>query len=138
MLFTTPTQFAVLGLVLVAGWLLGLASHPGGGKWKQRYAAERDAHAAHRKDVEARLAAAETRNAELEREHERLRAAPPVVAERAPLGNRVVDDAIIADPRGRERVVPMTTRAASAARPAYPVGERRGWFDFGPQSTRRI
>ena len=132
MLFTTPTQFAVLGLVLVAGWLLGLASHPGGGKWKQRYAAERDAHAAHRKDVEARLAAAETRNAELEREAERLRVAPSVVAERAPPGTRVVDDAVVTDPRHRDRVVPMTSRAASAARPAYPVGERRGWFDFGP------
>lgn len=138
MLFTTPTQFAVLGLVLVAGWLLGLASHPGGGKWKQRYAAERDAHAAHRKDVEARLAAAETRNAELEREQERLRTAPPVVAERAPMGSRVVDDAIVTDPRTRGRVAPMTTRAASAARPAYPVGERRGWFDFGPRPSHRV
>lgn len=134
MLFTTPTQFAVLGLVLVAGWLLGLASHPGGGKWKQRYAAERDAHATHRKDVEARLAAAETRNAELEREQERLRTATPVVAERG----RVVDDAVVTDPRHRERVAPMTSRAASAARPAYPVGERRGWFDFGPRPTHRI
>ncbi|MBB4616200.1 hypothetical protein [Sphingomonas abaci] len=138
MLFTTPTQFAVLGLVLVAGWLLGLASHPGGGKWKQRYAAERDAHAAHRKDVEARLATAETRNAELEREVERLRTAAPVVTERAPAGTRVVDDAVVADPRQRDRVVPVTGRAASAARPAYPVGERRGWFDFGPRPARRI
>ena len=45
-LFSTPTQFAALGLVLIAGWLLGLASHPGGKKWKARYLAERDAHGA--------------------------------------------------------------------------------------------
>ncbi|HCB76227.1 MAG TPA: hypothetical protein DEP91_08635, partial [Sphingomonas bacterium] len=37
MLFSTPTQFAVLALCLVAGWLFGLASHPGGKKWKERY-----------------------------------------------------------------------------------------------------
>lgn len=124
MLFTTPTQFAVLVLALVAGWLLGLASHPGGGKWKQRYAAEREAHAAHRREVEARLTAAEARNAELEREHERLRTAPPVTRE------TVVEDRTVRTPL-RDRI-----GAASAARPAYPVGERRGWFDFGDRRPR--
>lgn len=119
MLFTTPTQFAILALALVAGWLLGLASHPGGGKWKQRYAAEREAHAGHRREVEARLTAAEARNAELEREQERLRTAPPATRE------TVVDDRVVRTPL-RDR-----TGAATAARPAYPAGERRGWFDFG-------
>lgn len=28
-LFSTPTQFAALALIFVAGWLFGLASHPG-------------------------------------------------------------------------------------------------------------
>ena len=36
MLFTSPTQFAVLALCLVAGWIFGLASHPGGKKAKLR------------------------------------------------------------------------------------------------------
>ena len=43
MLFTTTTQWVALFLVLVAGWLLGLASHTGGRRWRERYAAERDA-----------------------------------------------------------------------------------------------
>ena len=117
MLFSTPTQFAVLALLLVAGWLFGLASHPGGRKWKERYLAERDAHAAYRKDADTRIVAAKgdvdsrvttanQRIAELERENERLRRAAPVTSQT------------------------IAPRAAPVARPAYPVGERRGWFDF--------
>lgn len=105
MLFSTPSQWAVLALVLIAGWFFGLASHSGGRKWKERYAAERDAHAAHRKDVETRLAGADRRTAELERENARLAKVAPVTA--------------------------ATIRPATAARPAYPAGERRGWFDWG-------
>ena len=132
MLFTTPTQFAACALLLIAGWLFGLASHPGGRKWKERYAAERDAHAANRKQWEAehkkltsqadeRIAAAKTgideretehkaRIAELERENDRLRKAAPVTAQT------------------------IAPRAQTAARPARAVdadGRRRGWFDFG-------
>ncbi len=117
MLFTSTTQFAVLGLVLIAGWLFGLASHPGGRKWRTRYATERDAHAAQVKDTETKLSAAQARIAELERENHRLASAQPAAA--API---------------TERVAPASTYrpvAATAARPAYPAGERRGWFDFG-------
>lgn len=101
MLFTTPTQWAALALALVAGWLLGLASHPGGKKWKTRYLAERDAHAELRRTQGTRVAELERENAriaqlerdnarladlerdharvaELERENERLRAAVPM------------------------------------------------------------
>lgn len=88
MLFTTPTQYIALAVALVAGWLFGLASHPGGKKWKVRYAAERDAHAATNKRI-----------AELERENARLvKDRPTVVEERVvrddrPLtGDRVVRD----------------------------------------------
>jgi cell division protein FtsB len=120
MLFSTPTQWVVLALCLVAGWLFGLASHPGGGKWKARYLAERDAHAANRKQAEARLAETRTgdsqavadlkaRNAELERENARLRSAAPVTA------------------------ATVAPRTLAAARPAYAPGERRGWFDWGPR-----
>ncbi|MGN6375001.1 MAG: hypothetical protein ACTHMG_05545 [Sphingomonas sp.] len=87
MLFQTPTQYAVLVLLLVAGWFFGLASHPGGRKWKTRYEEERDAHAAYRRDIEAqrnadaeRIATLERRNTELERDlhaaHTAVPAAP--------------------------------------------------------------
>jgi predicted flap endonuclease-1-like 5' DNA nuclease len=88
MLFQTPTQYAVLVLLLIAGWFFGLASHPGGRKWKTRYAEERDAHAAYRKEVEARreadadrIATLERRNAELEKD----RRAADVAVPTAPL-----------------------------------------------------
>jgi predicted flap endonuclease-1-like 5' DNA nuclease len=75
MLFHTPTQYAVLVLLLIAGWLFGLASHPGGRKWKTRYQEERDAHAAYRAEIEAqrktdaeRIAELERRNAALEKD----------------------------------------------------------------------
>jgi hypothetical protein len=80
MLFTTTTQYVALAVALIAGWLFGLASHPGGGRWKQRYAEEREAHALARRDYDAQLADAKTRNAELERENVRLAKAAPVTA----------------------------------------------------------
>ncbi|OWK28283.1 hypothetical protein [Sphingomonas mucosissima] len=113
MLFTTPTQWMALAVALIAGWLLGLASHPGGRKWKQRYAEERDVHGRTRKDLDARLAEREARVAELERENARLTQATPVVATTA-------------------TNAPMTTTRAplaqSAARPAGSMRPR--WFDW--------
>ena len=120
MLFTTTTQWVVLFLALVAGWLFGLASHPGGRRWRERYAAERDAHAVTRQDADARtaegnaratatnveadarLAEANARIAELERDHARLAAAGPVTA---------------------ATVVPLTpiTPVTASPAPAYPV-----------------
>lgn len=71
----TTNQWAILFLVLVLGWLLGLISRSGGKKWKRAYEAERDARA----EEQAELEAARTRIAELEA------ARPaPVVAARAP------------------------------------------------------
>lgn len=64
----TPTQWIILLLVLVLGWVLGLMSRSGGGRWKRELAAERELHAATRRDYEARIA-------ELERE--RARDLPP-------------------------------------------------------------
>ena len=125
-LFSTPTQFAALALVFIAGWLFGLASHPGGKKWKARYHAERDAHAAAKKDADIRAAAAEKRAVEAEHENARLvKATPvapvaPVTTTRAP----VEDRSIFTSPNTR----PV---AASSARPAYNTdGTKRGWFDF--------
>lgn len=112
----TTTFALILVLVLIGGWLLGLASSSGGRKWKDRYLAERDAHAAYRRDADTRVAAADARTAELEREHARLARTAPVTA---------------------ATVAPRATAAASAARPAYPVGERRGWFEFDRNSSTR-
>jgi hypothetical protein len=115
----TVEQWLIVALVFVAGWLLGLASHPGGRKWRERYAAERDAHAAYRRDADARVATAETRHRELETEHARVIAAPATTT-----GTTTIADT---SRRPVERH-PVETRVI---RPTAPAGERRGWFDFG-------
>ena len=51
----TGNGWFILGLTLVVGWLLGLLSRSGSGKWKAAYNRERDAHLALRKDHEALL-----------------------------------------------------------------------------------
>lgn len=57
MIFETPTQFAVLALCLLAGWLFGRA---GGGRRERARLREIEAeHAAYRRDAEARIRAAE-------------------------------------------------------------------------------
>lgn len=81
MLFTTATEWAALALTLLGGWLLGLASHPGGRKWRDRYNAERDAHAAARRDADTRLEAADARLRELDGDRGRLGAADARIAE---------------------------------------------------------
>jgi len=58
MLFTTPSQFAVLALCVLAGFIFGLAARSGG-KTKARLRAVEAEHAAYRRDAEARIAAAE-------------------------------------------------------------------------------
>lgn len=60
----TPNQWAILALVLVLGWLIGLLSRSGGAKWRRAY----DDEVAVRKNAEAQLAAARERIAELERQ----------------------------------------------------------------------
>ena len=110
----TTTQWAIVALVFVAGWLLGLASHPGGRKWRERYAAERDAHATYRRDADARVAAAEERHRMLERDHARLASAEPVAVAPATGGTTVINEAPA--PRPVETVV---------IRPGDRVEERR-------------
>ena len=119
----TTTFALILVLVLIGGWLLGLASSPGGARWKQRYAAEREAHAASRRDADTRIAAADARTTELEREHARLATAAPAAA--GTVAPRTTS--VIAAPRATSAVT---------VRPAHPVGERRGWFDFNRPPVR--
>ncbi|AIT05974.1 hypothetical protein MC45_05690 [Sphingomonas taxi] len=125
MLFTTTTQFVALALCLVAGWFFGLASHGGGRKWKTRYADEREAHAGYRKQGDAALVDANRRIAELERENDRLaRAGETVPVAAAP---------VAAAPTIGERLT-GSARPVRTVRPAYPAGNRPGWFDFGDRS----
>lgn len=60
----TPNQWAIVALVLVLGWLIGLLSRSGGAKWRRAYNDE----VAVRKNIEAQLASARERIAELERQ----------------------------------------------------------------------
>lgn len=108
MLFQTPTQFAVLLLLLVVGWLFGLASHPRGRKWRRAYDEERLNYAGYRDDAENQLKDADRRIAELERENARLRTdldkVRPVVA--------------------ASEAVPAGTVASAQPAP------KRGWFSW--------
>lgn len=74
MLFSTPTQFAVLALCLIAGWIFGLATAPGGRRNRERLREVEAEHAIYRKDAEARIRAAEA-------DRDRLVRASPVAAQ---------------------------------------------------------
>ena len=54
--FFTPNQWAVVALVLVAGWLLGLMSRSNGSRYRTEYEREREAHLALRRDYDTHLA----------------------------------------------------------------------------------
>ena len=147
MLFTTPTQFAALICLFVAGWLLGLASHPGGRKWKDRYLAERDAHAGVRKDGDTRIADADRRIAdanrrieELERENARLASAPSVAP--APVATPVAAAPVVTPATDRvvdrrDTVVTSSGPLRTSRRVVRAPGSRRGWFDFGSPPVNR-
>lgn len=74
----TTNQLAILFLVLLLGWLLGLVSRSGGAKWRRAYEAERDARIEEQRAHDAALATANARVAELERA--RPAASAPVAA----------------------------------------------------------
>lgn len=131
MLFTTTTQWVALAVALVAGWLFGLASHPGGRKWKERYATEREAHAATRKDYDVqlaqarkdhdtRIAEANARHTEIERENVRLAKAAPITAATVTPRDRAIE---------RDRPVDVVR----AERP-FATNAGRGWFDWKGRS----
>jgi predicted flap endonuclease-1-like 5' DNA nuclease len=65
----TTTEWAILFLVFLLGWLLGLISRSGG-KWRRLYESERDARAEEQREHEAALTAANSRITELERARE--------------------------------------------------------------------
>lgn len=73
MTFST-NEWVILALVLILGWLLGLLSRSGSGRWKRAYEEEHAQRLADQVHYEARVKAANERIAELERH------APPVGA----------------------------------------------------------
>ena len=110
----TTNQWAILFLVLVLGWLLGLVSRSGGRKWKRAYEAERDARAEEQTELEA----ARARVAELE-------AATPVVAAPA-VATPVTEEPVAAEaPVTTTETLDLTRDDLSRIRGIGAAGQRR-------------
>jgi hypothetical protein len=101
----TVNQWAILFLVLVLGWLLGMMSRSGGARWRRAAADERAA----RERVETERDAARARIAELERER------PAVVTEK----RVVTDEPVVAETAAERRA----ERAAAEARAKRAIVE---------------
>ncbi|WP_010217825.1 hypothetical protein [Sphingomonas sp. PAMC 26621] len=71
--FTTPEQFVLLAVVLLAGWLIGYASAPSPRKYKRRLREQAESYTTYHDDAEDRLRAANQRATDLAREAEVLR-----------------------------------------------------------------
>jgi hypothetical protein len=85
MLFSTPTEWAALGLTLLAGWLWGFASHSGGKKWRRQLQEEEVSSAAYRDQAERELRDLRERVRQLESDAPAKPAAPaPAAAAAAP------------------------------------------------------
>ena len=119
MLFTTPEQFIVLGVLLLGGWLLGYASAPSTKKWKRRVREQSDSFTAYHAEAEDRARAANQRASDLQGELEAVRA-DHAEAERTIVGLRAAAAATVAVP----------VAVAVAERPALSVVE--------PEPTREI
>ncbi|WP_193504457.1 hypothetical protein [Sphingosinithalassobacter portus] len=117
--FQTITEFAALGLTLIAGLFFGLALHPGGRKWKERYRELDIESAAYRHQAETDLRDAQARVRELEAERDTLR--KQAEAQEA---------AVAAAPAA-------AAVAASDADPGAGAGWR-GWFGWGRDNLSRI
>jgi predicted flap endonuclease-1-like 5' DNA nuclease len=126
MLFHTPTQYLVLVLCLVAGWLFGLASSSGGRKWRERHHAEEIEHRRYRDETVAELKARDTRIRELEAERDRaLHAAPVGTVHGGTLHGGAVPLA-------------ATTAAAPLATDTHRHDGLGGWFGWGRDNLSRI
>ena len=101
----TPNQWAILFLVLVLGWLLGMMSRSGGARWRHAAADERIA----RERVETERDAARARITELERERTVVVEKPAVVEKRVVTADPVVAETVAerraADKARTERVI---------------------------------
>jgi predicted flap endonuclease-1-like 5' DNA nuclease len=128
--FQTMTQFAALGLTLVAGWLLGLASSSGGRKWRERYMEQDVENAGYRDRAENDLRDNARRIRDLEVERDRLQnelaaATAAAAAARDESEDRQlspVAETVRHDPPVAAAAVPVAAAAAAA-----PTSGWRGW-----------
>ena len=104
MITFTVNQWAILFLVLVLGWLLGMMSRSGGARWRLAAADERAA----RQRIETERDAARARVAELERDRPVVAEGPAVVTER----RVVTEEPVVTETAGERRA----ERAAEKAR----------------------
>ena len=74
MLFSTPSQFVVLGLLFFIGLIFAFVIHPGGRKWKKLYQEEVEENASYRNDADNEIRVAKRRIADLERDIAELHA----------------------------------------------------------------
>jgi predicted flap endonuclease-1-like 5' DNA nuclease len=95
----TANQWAILALVLILGWLIGLLSRSGGARWRRAFEEEQVL----RQRTEASLSAANARIVELERQLEGRTIVPGTAAAigAAASGNR--DDLALIRGIGRDR-----------------------------------
>jgi len=109
----TTNQWAILFLVLLLGWLIGLVSRSGGAKWRRAYEAERDARGEEQREHEEALAAAHARIAELESS----RVIPGPVADPAPVP--------VTAPTATAETLDLTRDDLARIQGIGPAGERR-------------
>lgn len=109
MLFSTPSQFVVLGLLFFIGLIFAFVIHPGGRKWKKLYQEEVEENASYRNDADNEIRAAKRRIADLERDIAELQAQQVAAA-------AVVPEPVVAEP---EPVIapPLVAVAPVAAEP---------------------
>ena len=119
MLFSTPSQFVVLGLIFFIGLIFAFVIHPGGGKWKKLYQEEVEENASYRNDADNEIRAAKRRIADLERDHAALLAEPaeptPIAVEPEPAVEAVP---VAAEPVAVEPVLAAVPLAVVAPEPA--------------------
>ncbi|HEY0270909.1 MAG TPA: hypothetical protein VGC10_07965 [Sphingomonas sp.] len=95
----TANQWAILGLVLILGWLLGLLSRSGGARWRRAFEDERTI----RQKAESRLSAANARIADLERRIAGHAIVPGTAAAIGGAASGARDDLALIRGIGRER-----------------------------------
>jgi predicted flap endonuclease-1-like 5' DNA nuclease len=100
----TINEWAIVALVFVLGWLLGLASRSDR-RWRRQYEEERAAHEALRREHDTRIAAANARITELERRDPPVGAVPSgaaVATGAAAVVTPVAAGAAVPSPAGRD------------------------------------
>ena len=115
----TANQWAILALVLILGWLLGLLSRSGGARWR-RIAAEEQAR---RETAETRIAAANERVAELERQTAGRPIGPGTATAIGAAASGTRDDLALIHGIGRERETRLNELGIHSYRQVATLGD---------------